>query len=47
MELYTIHYYLERGHSLKELLALTSTEKLFFMASMILTGEEESKKYGK
>jgi hypothetical protein len=37
---------LERGHSLKELVAMTSTEMLFLMASMILTREEEAKKYG-
>lgn len=42
-----IHYYLERGHSLKELLDLSNTEKLFLIASMILTGEEEKAKYGK
>ena len=41
-----IHYYLERGHSLKDLLELSYTEKLFLTASMILTGEEERKAYG-
>lgn len=41
-----IHYYLERGHSLRELLELSSYEKLFLSASMILAGEEEKAKYG-
>ena len=42
-ELYTIHYYLERGHSLHELVGMSSLELLFLTASMILTGEEKEK----
>lgn len=41
-----MHYYLERGHSLHELVGMSSLELLFLTASMILTGEEEEKKYG-
>jgi hypothetical protein len=39
-ELYMMHYYLEKGHSIRELQSLTFTEKIFMLASMSLTGEE-------
>lgn len=39
-ELYMMHYYLEKGHSIRELQSLTFTEKIFMSASMLLTGEE-------
>lgn len=35
-----IHYYLERGHSLRELTNLTPLEKRFYLASMELTSDE-------
>lgn len=38
-----MHYYVQRGHSIRELVNLSTTEKLFFVASMILRGEEEEK----
>lgn len=41
-----MHYYLEKGHSIKELLNLSYTEKIFMIASMEVTGEEISKAYG-
>lgn len=41
-----IHYYIQRGHSLDELINLSSSEKAFFCASMILAREEEMKKWG-
>ncbi len=45
-EVYMLHYYLEKGHSLKSLLNLSYTERLFYMASMELTGEEMEKANG-
>lgn len=45
-ELYMLHYYLEKGHSMKELLSLSFMEKMFMLASMELTGEEMDKAYG-
>ena len=39
-ELYMMHYYLEKGHSIRELQSLTFAEKIFMSASMLLTGEE-------
>ncbi len=41
-----IHYYLEKGHSIKSLTSLSYTEKLFMLASMELTGEEMKEAYG-
>ena len=41
-----LHYYLEKGHTLHELLNLSYTEKLFMLASMELTGEEMKEAYG-
>ena len=41
-----LHYYLEKGHTLKSLLNLSFTEKLFYIASMELTGEEMNEAYG-
>ena len=35
-----MHYYLEKGHSIRELQSLTFAEKIFMSASMLLTGEE-------
>lgn len=29
-----LHYYIQRGHGIKELLALDEYEKLFYIASM-------------
>lgn len=29
-----LHYYIQRGHGIKELLALNEYEKLFYIASM-------------
>nr|DAL06677.1 MAG TPA: hypothetical protein [Caudoviricetes sp.] len=40
--MYMIHYYLERGHSVKELMNLTPLEKQFFIASMGVTAEENA-----
>lgn len=34
MDLYLLHYYIQRGHDLDELLSLSKVEKLFFIASM-------------
>lgn len=42
-----LHYYLEKGHSLKSLLNLSYTEKIFYIASMEVTGEEMKEVYGK
>lgn len=42
-----LHYYLEKGHTLHELLNLSYTEKLFMIASMEVTGEEMKEVYGK
>ena len=39
-----MHYYLEKGHSIKELLNLSYTEKIFMIASMEVTGEEMEKR---
>lgn len=36
-----MHYYVQRGHSIRDLLNLSTTEKMFYVASMILQGEEE------
>lgn len=41
-----VHYYLEKGHNIRELLSLSWAEKMFYMASMELTGEEMEKAYG-
>lgn len=40
-----ISYYIQRGHSLSELLGLTRLEKLFLFASINLAREEEQQKY--
>lgn len=37
-----IHYYLERGHSITELMNLTPLEKQFFIASMAVTAAENA-----
>lgn len=42
-----LHYYLEKGHTLHELLNLSYTEKIFMIASMEVMGEEMEKAYGK
>ena len=42
-----LHYYLEKGHSLRSLLNLSYTEKIFMIASMEVTGEEMREAYGK
>ena len=34
MDLYLIHYYIQRGHSKDEILSLSKVEKLFYIASM-------------
>ncbi len=36
------HYYLQRGHSLKELESLSAMEKAFFMAGMQLEAERKN-----
>lgn len=38
-------YYLQKGHSLKELVNLTYAEQVFYMESMIYEIERENKKY--
>lgn len=43
-ELYMIGYYLRKGHSLSELIALTPLEKIFFMQNINIEREEEAKK---
>jgi hypothetical protein len=45
--LYFLHHYIQRGHSLKELLELSHADKAFMMESMVLFYEEESKRWGK
>lgn len=39
-----IGYYLRKGHSLSELLALSPLEKIFFMQSINIEREEEAEK---
>ncbi|SKA99334.1 hypothetical protein SAMN05443428_13513 [Caloramator quimbayensis] len=36
-----LHYYIQRGHSIKELLQLDEYEKLFYIASMDKAISEE------
>ena len=40
-----LHHYLQRGHKLNELLALTPSEKEFMTQCMILYYEEEAEKW--
>lgn len=40
-------YYLQKGHSLGELVNLSTTEKLFFIAAMEIEAERRAKMYGK
>jgi hypothetical protein len=37
-----VHFFLQRGHSLKELLSLTSEERMLMMMSMEIAYEEEA-----
>ncbi len=39
-----IGYYLRKGHSLSELLALSPLEKIFFMQNINIEREEETEK---
>jgi len=41
-----MHYYLEKGYSLRELSELSTMELLFLTASMMLTSEEVQKANG-
>lgn len=41
-----LHHYLQRGHSLSELLSLGPVEKRFLKISMVLYYEEEAKRWG-
>ena len=41
-----LHYYLEKGHGIRELLSLSWTERMFYIASMEVTGEEMKEAYG-
>ena len=41
-----IHYFVQRGHSVRELASLSTTERLFLISSMILQREEENSAYG-
>lgn len=34
MDLYLMHYYIQRGHSKDEILSLSEVEKMFYIASM-------------
>lgn len=36
-----LHYYIQKGHSIKELLQLDEYEKMFYIASMDKTINEE------
>lgn len=44
-----LRYYIERGHSIKELLNLSPTEKLFYALHVELVAQEmkEAKNHGK
>ncbi len=42
-ELYWIHHYLQRGHSLGKLINLTRSERKFYIHSMNISREEEVK----
>ena len=44
-ELQLIHYYVQRGFDWDRLAALSSSEKMFLMASMELAMEEEAEKF--
>lgn len=43
-DLYMIGFYLRRGHSLSELLALTPLEKIFYKENINIEREEEAEK---
>ncbi len=44
-DLYLIHHYLQRGHTLDSLLSLKPSDQLFLQASMILCLEEEAERW--
>lgn len=41
MDLYLIHYYIQRGHSKDEILSLSKVDKFFYLASIKLQKEED------
>jgi hypothetical protein len=44
-DLYLLHHYLQKGHTLESLLALLPSDRLFLQASMILFYEEEAERW--